>query len=157
MKEARDLLKCERCAVFLVDLECCEAVIIQIYFVLLYQYTHIDPFSSLSLFFVICDAEKLNHFLKFHFFRQNSWMEKKRRGLCESIKLDILVNWDENFYIRWIVCFCIPYKVFWTFILSLLRIVLRWSSTDAYFNFNWTLFLAPKIINIISIKKKDIY
>jgi cGMP-specific 3',5'-cyclic phosphodiesterase, invertebrate len=26
MKEARDLLKCERCAVFLVDLECCEAV-----------------------------------------------------------------------------------------------------------------------------------
>ncbi|CAH1730741.1 unnamed protein product [Chironomus riparius] len=25
MKEARDLLKCERCAVFLVDLECCEA------------------------------------------------------------------------------------------------------------------------------------
>lgn len=30
MKEARDLLKCERCAVFLVDLECCEAVIIQI-------------------------------------------------------------------------------------------------------------------------------
>ena len=29
MKEARDLLKCERCAVFLVDLECCEAVMIQ--------------------------------------------------------------------------------------------------------------------------------
>lgn len=28
MKEARDLLKCERCAVFLVDLECCEAVMI---------------------------------------------------------------------------------------------------------------------------------
>lgn len=28
MKEARDLLKCERCAVFLVDLECCEAVTI---------------------------------------------------------------------------------------------------------------------------------
>lgn len=27
MKEAKDLLKCERCAVFLVDLECCEAVI----------------------------------------------------------------------------------------------------------------------------------
>lgn len=27
MKEARDLLKCERCAVFLVDLECCEEVI----------------------------------------------------------------------------------------------------------------------------------
>lgn len=26
MKEARDLLKCERCAVFLVDLECCEEV-----------------------------------------------------------------------------------------------------------------------------------
>lgn len=26
MKEARDLLKCERCAVFLVDLECCESV-----------------------------------------------------------------------------------------------------------------------------------
>lgn len=26
MKEARDLLKCERCAVYLVDLECCEAV-----------------------------------------------------------------------------------------------------------------------------------
>lgn len=26
MKEARDLLKCEKCAVFLVDLECCEAV-----------------------------------------------------------------------------------------------------------------------------------
>lgn len=26
MREARDLLKCERCAVFLVDLECCEAV-----------------------------------------------------------------------------------------------------------------------------------
>lgn len=29
MKEARDLLKCERCAVFLVDLECCEAVIMK--------------------------------------------------------------------------------------------------------------------------------
>lgn len=29
MKEARDLLKCERCAVFLVDLECCEAVMIE--------------------------------------------------------------------------------------------------------------------------------
>lgn len=28
MKEARDLLKCEKCAVFLVDLECCEAVMI---------------------------------------------------------------------------------------------------------------------------------
>ena len=28
MKEARDLLKCERCAVFLSDLECCEAVMI---------------------------------------------------------------------------------------------------------------------------------
>lgn len=26
MKEARDLLKCEKCAVYLVDLECCEAV-----------------------------------------------------------------------------------------------------------------------------------
>lgn len=32
MKEARDLLKCERCAVFLVDLECCEAVIVKIMF-----------------------------------------------------------------------------------------------------------------------------
>jgi hypothetical protein len=26
MTEARDLLKCERCAVFLLDTECCEAV-----------------------------------------------------------------------------------------------------------------------------------
>lgn len=29
MAEARDLLKCERCAVFLPDLDCCEEVIIQ--------------------------------------------------------------------------------------------------------------------------------
>lgn len=29
MKEAKELLKCERCAVFLVDLECCEAVMIE--------------------------------------------------------------------------------------------------------------------------------
>lgn len=29
MTEARELLKCERCAVFLVDLDCCEAVSIQ--------------------------------------------------------------------------------------------------------------------------------
>lgn len=26
MTEARELLKCERCAVFLLDLDCCEAV-----------------------------------------------------------------------------------------------------------------------------------
>lgn len=35
MKEARDLLKCERCAVFLVDLECCEAVMKQIFTIII--------------------------------------------------------------------------------------------------------------------------
>jgi len=36
MKEARDLLKCERCAVFLVDLECCEAVVFLIHLIILH-------------------------------------------------------------------------------------------------------------------------
>lgn len=42
MKEAKDLLKCERCAVFLVDLECCEAVITE-------RVSH--SLSSFNLFF----------------------------------------------------------------------------------------------------------
>lgn len=46
MKEALDLLKCERCAVFLVDLECCEAVIISTEFLLFYKrlLNHRKPF-----------------------------------------------------------------------------------------------------------------
>lgn len=43
MKEARDLLKCERCAVFLVDLECCEAVMKNILLIFTLNYLPFHP------------------------------------------------------------------------------------------------------------------
>lgn len=49
MREARDLLKCERCAVFLVDLECCEAVIIHIR-IYVYKLTFLLSAFALSLY-----------------------------------------------------------------------------------------------------------
>lgn len=43
MKEARDLLKCERCAVFLVDLECCEAVMKNLRLIFTLNYLPFHP------------------------------------------------------------------------------------------------------------------
>jgi hypothetical protein len=48
MKEARDLLKCERCAVFLVDLECCEAVMMK---------RDCCSLSALSIISTFCSSE----------------------------------------------------------------------------------------------------
>lgn len=59
MKEARDLLKCERCAVFLVDLECCEEVI-PFFLLLLLLLASLSTFfnrklpSHLSFFLSLC-------------------------------------------------------------------------------------------------------